>query len=127
MKIFIISSKEFSDKLPTIKFNLQKRKYDVILPTFGVGKTSEPNPKKIFFEKDFRKIEECDVVLVCNFKRKSVDNYIGPTTLIYMGIGYYLKKQIYLLYDLPNTSNVEEIFSLSPICLSGDLTKIKKG
>jgi hypothetical protein len=127
MKIFIMSSKNFSEKLPTIKFNLQKRKQTVFLPTFDVGKTSEPNPRKLFLQKDFKKIEDCDALLVCNFTKKGIDNYVGASAIAYMAIAYYLNKQIYLLYDLPNTNNIEEVFSFSPICLSGDLTKIQKG
>lgn len=127
MKIFIVSSKEFSEKLPTIKFNLQKRKHDILLPTFDLGKTNITNQKTLFLEKDFKKIKECDALLVCNFKKNSIENYIGTTTIIYMGVARYLNKQIYLLYDLPNTNNLEEIFSLSPICLKGDVTKIEKG
>jgi hypothetical protein len=127
MKIFIVASKKYSDQLPTIKFNLQKRKHSVILPTFDLGKTTVTNQKKIFLEKDFKKIEECNAILVCNFEKNTINNYIGTTTIVYMGIAYYLNKKIYLLYDLPNTNNLEEVFSFSPICLKGDLTKIEKG
>jgi hypothetical protein len=127
MKIFIISSKEFSEKLPTIKFNLQKRKHDILLPTFNLGKTNITNQKTLFIEKDFKKIEECDALLVCNFKKNTIDNYIGTTNTIYMGVAKYLHKKIYLLYDLPNTKNLEEIFSLSPVCLKGDIKQIEKG
>ncbi len=125
MKIFLISSKEFSNKLPTIKFNLQKEKHEVSLPTFDIGKTNEKNIKQIYMKKDLQKIEACQGILVCNFKKK-IEKYIGPTTLVYMGVAFYLNKKIYLLYDLPDTSNLEEIKSFSPTCLLGDIKKIKK-
>jgi hypothetical protein len=126
MNIFIISSKEFEDKLPTIMFNLHKLKHTVNLPTFQLGKTSAfINQKTEFLKKDIKLLEKSDSILCCNFKKKNIDNYIGNTMIMYIAIAFYLNKKIYILYDIPNTDNKDEIKAIEPICLNADLKKIK--
>jgi hypothetical protein len=126
MKFFIISSKDFQDKLPTIKFNLQKLKHIVALPTFELGRIPNYiNKKEEFLKKDINKIKDCQAILVCNFSKKNIENYIGSTLLIYMAVAFCLDKKIFILYDIPNSENKEEIIGLNPICLEGDLKKIR--
>jgi hypothetical protein len=55
-----------------------------------------------------------------------VKNYIGPNVLIEMGQAYVNDKKIFLLNEIPfGMYHTDEIESLDPICLCGDLTKIK--
>jgi hypothetical protein len=41
-----------------------------------------------------------------------------------MGIAMFLKKKIYLLYDIPDMACNEEIRAMQPISLKGDLNLI---
>jgi hypothetical protein len=44
-----------------------------------------------------------------------------------MGQAYVNNKKMFLLYDLPlDSAYIEEIESMDPICLKGDLKNIKK-
>jgi hypothetical protein len=72
----------------------------------------------------FEKIESSDAILVLNYSKNNIDNYIGGNTFLEMGIAVYLKKKIFLLNDIPELSYREEILGMKPIILFGDLEKI---
>lgn len=71
------------------------------------------------------KIEWCDAVLVLNYDKKGVANYIGPNVFFEIGLAFYLNKQIFLLNDVPDTDLKEEILGMKPIVINQDLSKIK--
>jgi hypothetical protein len=72
----------------------------------------------------FDKVEWCDAILVTNYDKNGIEGYIGPNTLMEMGLAFYLKKPIYLLNKIPEISYLEEILGVKPIVLEGDLLKI---
>jgi len=124
MKIMLISDKMSLDKLPTIKFNIKK--HIISLPTFEIGKISKyDNKNKKYLDKDIEILKKNDGLLVCNFDKSLTKNYVGSYCLILMSIAYSLGKNIYLLYDYPNTKNKEEILTLEAIALKGNLKEIK--
>jgi len=124
MKILLISNNKFLDKLPTVKFNIKK--HEVTLPTFQLGKVSDySNQKKQFLDKDINLLKTVDCLLVCNFDKGKSKNYIGPYSLILMGIAYALGRKIYLLYDIPSSKNKEEIEALGAIPLNGKLKELR--
>lgn len=65
-----------------------------------------------------------DAVLVLNYDKDDIKNYIGGNTLMEMGIAYVLDKRIFLLNPIPEMSYTEEIISLEPFIVDGDITKI---
>ena len=65
-------------------------------------------------------------MLVCNYEKNGVPGYIGVNTLMEMAVGFHLKKSIYLLYDIPHADAYEEIISMRPVVLAGDIQKITK-
>jgi hypothetical protein len=72
-------------------------------------------------------IAKADSVLVLNYQKHGVDNYIGGNVLIEMAIAFYLGKPIYILNDIPQESPfVEEIIGLNPVVLHGSLESIKQ-
>ena len=73
----------------------------------------------------FQKITESDSVLIANYSKNGIENYIGPNTLMEMGVAFYLKKPIYLLNPIPEISYKEEILGVKPIVINGDLAKVK--
>jgi hypothetical protein len=66
-----------------------------------------------------------DAVLVLNFDKNDVKNYIGGNTLMEMGMAYVLDKKIFLLNPIPEVTYTEEIKSLEPIVINGDLDLIR--
>ena len=73
----------------------------------------------------FANIAEAKVVLVCNYEKNGIENYIGSNSFLEMSAGFIYGKPIYLLNDVPRQNNREEILALEPIILNGDLSKIE--
>lgn len=74
----------------------------------------------------FKKLEWCDGVLITNYDKKGVRGYVGGNTLIEIGVGFYLKKPIYILNPVSSELSYKvEILGMKPILLNGDLKKIK--
>ena len=73
----------------------------------------------------FEKIEWCDAILVANYEKRGIEGYIGGNTLIEMGLAFYLKKPIYVLYSISSEMSYKiELLSMKPIMLDGNLEKI---
>ena len=72
------------------------------------------------------KINLADAILVLNFDKNNIANYIGGNTLMEMGVAFWLKKPIYLYNPIPEgVSYFEEIKGMRPIVINGDLNLIK--
>lgn len=73
----------------------------------------------------FGEIEKGNSVLVLNYEKHGVQNYIGGNVLIEMGIAFFLNKPLYILNDIPTESSfVEEIIGMNPTVLHGDLSQL---
>jgi nucleoside 2-deoxyribosyltransferase len=71
------------------------------------------------------KINQADVILVLNYDKNGVTNYIGGNTLMEVGVAFWLKKPIYLFNPIPEgVSYFEEIKGMRPIVINGDLNLI---
>ena len=64
-------------------------------------------------------------VLVANFDKNGIKNYIGSNSFLEMTVAFVLEKPIYLLNPVPRQDNYEELLALEPIVLDGDLSKIE--
>jgi len=74
----------------------------------------------------FEKVSKADVVLVLNFEKNNIANYIGGNTFLEMGVAMWLDKPIYLYNPIPKElSYTEEIRGMHPIVIEGDLSLIK--
>jgi len=70
-------------------------------------------------------IQNCDVVLVLNYDRNGVKNYIGGNTFLEMGFAYILNKPIYLLNPIPEIPYYKtEIIAMKPVVIEGNLNKV---
>jgi len=147
MKITICGSITFYDKMLSIKTKLENLGHEVDLPPtktkdengniisikeFMVKrKTETDNTSWVWDRKEeairlhFEKIEWADVVLILNYDKKDVPNYIGANTLIEMGLAFYLNKKIFLLNPIPEVDYKEEVLAMKPIVIDGDLNKIR--
>jgi nucleoside 2-deoxyribosyltransferase len=142
MKITICASAKFAKEMVQAKKILENKGYEVLLPemaeSFATGKINlddfkggrtDANFKKKYdlVRKHFEEVAKGDMVLVLNYDRDETNkNYIGGNTFAEMAIAFYLKKPIYLLKPVPEYSSYcEEIKSMDPIILDGDLEKIR--
>ncbi len=143
MKIVICSSLDFTKEIKEIAVQLNIQGHQVTTPKTALmildGKVSLEQIKR---EKEngqivkraiklniikyyFKKIKEADAILVLNFDKKGVKNYIGGNTFLEMGFAHVLGKKIFLLNEIPDLSYKAEIKVMQPIVINGDLRKIK--
>ena len=74
----------------------------------------------------YKIIQNSDAVLVLNFDKNGIKNYIGGNTFLEMGFAYVLNKPIYLVNPIPDMIYTDEIKAMQPKILNGDLGKIIK-
>ena len=136
MKIFIICSKKFYDKVSDIKGELENVGHEITLPSCfddpatedrhrNLGKEAHSKWKAEILKHSTDVIGDNDAVLVLNFKKHDRENYIGRATFLEMYDAFRLGKKIFLYNDVPGGILRDEIIGFDPIILNGDLTKIK--
>lgn len=73
----------------------------------------------------YNKIEKSDAVLITNYDKNGIKNYVGGNAFLEIAFGHVLNKKIFLLNDIPEIGYKDEIIAMRPIVINGDLTKIK--
>lgn len=135
MKILIICSKAFYDKIPSIKEKLENKGYTIILPNCYDCPEMEDKYRNTREHADWKSkmfrysqkvISNVDSVLVLNYEKNGIENYIGGATFLEMYDAFRLGKTIYLMNDIPKGMLEDEIIGFSPIIINGNLDKIKK-
>ena len=147
MKITLCGSIAFIKEMESVSKQLEALGYEVKFPpmrfTDGNGKAWEAEDYYKFkktkpfndpeflqshhlrIRSHFEKIEWANAILVTNYEKNNIANYIGPNTLMEMGLAFYLKKPIYLLNPIPDCPWKEEILGVEPVVINGDLGFIK--
>lgn len=70
-------------------------------------------------------IKNCDAVLVLNYTRNGIENYIGGNAFLEMGYAHILAKPIFLLNPIPKIAVYEtEIIAMKPVVVFGNLSKV---
>lgn len=134
-KICLCSSRTFFDKLGKLKENLEKLGYGVLLPSmkniqddFYFKNRKETEFAKIHYgliKNHFKKIDESDAILICNYDKEGIEGYIGGNTLIEMAKAFDKKIPIFLLNSVPQMPYRAEILAMQPIKLK-NLEEIKE-
>ncbi len=71
------------------------------------------------------KIEASDAILVCNYTKGDIENYIGASTFLEMAFAHYREKKIFVLNPLPRQKYIDdELQSYDGIILNSDLSKV---
>ncbi|MEK7680940.1 MAG: hypothetical protein AAB348_02760 [Patescibacteria group bacterium] len=147
MNVTICGSNTFYDEMLDVKKKLEELGHQVKLPPaeiedengnmisvkeFYIVRKAETNDnswvwdrKEEAMRKHFQKVEWSDAVLILNYDKNDVPNYVGANTLLEMGLAFHLNKKIYLLNGMPEISYKEEILGMKPIVINQDLTKMQ--
>ncbi len=135
MNIVVCGSTEFATDMVEIANQISKKGHETSYPEpvlkeedfareYSREKLLEMKP--IWMQGHFKKIENSDAVFILNKKRKGFDGYIGSNTLMEMTIAHYLKKKIFIMNPIEDGQpHYEELVSIKPVILDGDLEKIK--
>lgn len=135
MKVFVICSKVFYNQIPKIKELLEINKHDVYLPNCydnpsmedqmrANGKQKHMAFKAEMFKQSEKLIGDMDAVLVLNFTKNGIDNYIGGATFLEMYDAFRQNKRIYLYNPIPEGILKDEIIGFNPVIIDGDINKI---
>ena len=137
MKIAICSSLTFAKQMIDCKKELELLGHEAVYSDFAdefIGKTDEEKEKlnaRNFAERDvirefWKKIKLCDAILVLNYQKKGIENYIGGNTLMEIGFAHVLDKKIFLMNEIPEIPYYKaEIIGVKPVILNGNLKMIK--
>ena len=82
------------------------------------------NRKEKAIRDHFNLIEWSDAILVLNYTKRDIPNYIGANTFLEMGLAFHLNKPIYLLNPIPDIPCKEELLGMKPIVINGELGKM---
>ena len=140
MKVLIICSKKFYDRIPKIEETLAHKGIEVFLPNcyndpntedrmWELGKKQHQEFKAKMYKQSELIISQVDAVLVLNFDKEVngviYQNYIGGATFLEIYDAFRLDKKIFMLNDIPKGILYDELQGFAPIIINGDIDKIK--
>ena len=139
MKIFIVCSTDFYNKVESIKKQLEKNGHDIILPNLYEQRNNKIEAEDLAWQNGYiahtkfkvkmynlsrEKIKKIDALLVLNFDKNERKNYIGGATFLEMYNAFLENKKIYLLNEIPLGDLHDEISGFNPTILYGNLNLI---
>jgi hypothetical protein len=138
MKITICGSMKFYLEMKAIRDGLEVLGHEVLVPmevennTVPIEASDEAtDAEKIsakieynFIREHFFKIQVSEAILVLNYDKNGIKNYVGGNTFLEMGYAFGLGKKIFLINPVPDINYAIEMHSMQPIVIDGDLTKI---
>lgn len=136
MKIAICASMVFTEKMLEIKEKLEKFGHEACVSGFAehyVGKSEKEKEELTIYHKNekdaireyWEQIQKADAVLVLNYDKRGIKNYIGGNTLMEIGFAHVLNKKIFLMNPIPEIPYYQsEIEAVRPVIIHGDLSQI---
>lgn len=140
MKITICGSVKFADRLVDIYRQMEALGHrpmmheDMFAIADGTAKElidgieldhSEIKKKHNFIKLWYNLIVGSDAILVCNFDKNGIKNYIGGNTLMEIGFAHVNDKKIFLLNSIPEeVPYADEIKAMVDVVIEGDMRKV---
>ncbi|MBI2607962.1 MAG: hypothetical protein HYW51_04010 [Candidatus Doudnabacteria bacterium] len=137
MKIAVGGSMQFAEQMVEVKRKLEQMGHQVFLSLNTeklVGKTQKEKEqiklKQKFsenaIESFWNSMKNSDALLILNYDKNGVKNYIGGNSFMDITLAYYLKQKIYLLNPIPdNPIYKTELQAIKPTILNADLNLIR--
>jgi hypothetical protein len=93
---------------------------------YSTAKSFDEYKRKISFDY-LKKIKqpETQAVLIINFDKYNIKNYIGPNTFAEMFMAFAHRKKIYIFNNIPDVY-FEELIAWDVITFDGDINKLIK-
>ena len=137
MKIGVSGSMQFTERMMELCVQLEAMGHKAFMSKFVsyyVGKTDEEK-ETIKLEQKYnhdairefwKPMQGADALLVANYDKSGIKNYIGGNAFLEMGFAHVLQQKLYLLNPIPKMPYYEtEIIAMQPTIIDGDLRKIK--
>lgn len=136
MKIAICGSMVFSEKMLEVKNRLEKIGHIAYVSKFTLKYLGQEQSEKEALAIK-HKVEEgaimeywkvirgSDAILVINYDKNDIQNYIGGNSFLEIGFAYVLGKKFFLLNPVPEIKIYKsEIEAMHPVILNGNLNEI---
>ncbi|MCX6720272.1 MAG: hypothetical protein NTW11_00445 [Candidatus Staskawiczbacteria bacterium] len=141
MKITICGSVKFAPQLVDIYRKLEKMGHQPMMheQMFGLAngtaaqltdmangvENSEIKRKYNYIKFWHGLIKSGDAVLICNFDKNGIKNYVGGNTLMEIGFAHVNDKKVFLLNQIPtDVSYSDEIKAMVDVVLDGNIEQI---
>lgn len=136
MKIGVVGSMQYTEKMLELRDKLIELGHDAFVTNLAapfVGKTDdEKEAIKIHQKENMDAIREfwnlmqgADAILVANFDKHGIANYIGGNTFLEMGFAHVLNQKIFMINPIPEMPYYKtEIVAMKPVVVDGDLSKV---
>ena len=137
MKIGVVGSMQYTEKMVAARDELRKLGHDAFLTDLHepfIGKSDEEKEKIKLFQKNerdairefWKKMQGADAVLVLNLDKHGIKNYIGGNTFLEMGYAHVLNQKIFLYNPIPDMPYYKtEMEAMNPVVINQDLSLIK--
>lgn len=137
MRIGVVGSMQYTENMITLRDKLIKFGHDAFMTNLAepfVGKTDDEKEKIKLDQKrhsdairEFWKLMQgADAILVANYDKHGIKNYIGGNTFLEIGFAHVLNQKIFMLNPIPEMPYYKtEIVAMRPIIINGDLRKIQ--
>lgn len=136
MKIGVIGSMQYTEKMISLRDQLIEIGHDAFVTTLAspfIGKSDEEKERIKLHQKNnldairefWNLMQGADAVLVANYDKNGVKNYIGGNTFLEIGFAHVLNQKIFLLNPVPEIPYyMTEIIAMKPVVIHGELSKI---
>ncbi len=136
MKIGVAGSMQYTEKMIEVCDQLRELGHQPFMSSFGdryVGKSAEQIEKLKLedkYEHDairefWQPMQTADALLVLNYDKHGIKNYIGGNTFLEMGFAHVLGQKLYLMNPVPDMPYYgTEIVAMRPQVINEDLSKI---
>lgn len=136
MRIGIVGSMQYTEKMIEVKEDLIRRGHDAYVTSLAapfIGKTDEEKERiKLEQKHTVDVIKEFwllmqggDAILVLNLDKNGIKNYVGGNALMEIGFAHVLGQKIFLYNPIPEIPFYQtEIESVHPTIIHGDISRI---
>ena len=126
----------FTERMLEVQRELEAQGHQAFVSRFAagyVGKCDAEKERLTIYDKNnndairefWDVINESDAILVLNYTRRGIENYIGGNAFLEMGFAHVLHKQIYLVNPIPQVDLYRtEIEAMRPIIIGEDWSKL---
>ncbi|NDD53613.1 hypothetical protein EBZ39_07005 [bacterium] len=136
MKIGVVGSMQHTEKMIALRDALVAQGHEAFVSDLAapfVGKTDEEKEEIKIRQKNeqdaikefWNMMQGADAILVANYDKHGIQNYIGGNTFLEMGFAHILNQKIFLLNPIPDMPYYKtEIIAMKPVVIAGNLTKV---